>query len=199
MLKWQFYPHVKKHIITVKLGWLLSFALIYWFHQCDNPGGKKSMWYYHLLCEFNQYDISAEVSSQSKSAKSQLPSPTDSAPFFFCLPIRSRSRRWWTQPSLLLLDLPAVASSDLELSDFRRFNSFELTPPTFSPSLSWLSPLFSTSNSGLWVTGSIPLCLSFFLRHEFHRFFISLSVLPGNCAAIWDHLKIRPSKINPEN
>jgi hypothetical protein len=23
---------------------------------------------------------------------------------------------------------------------------------------------------------------------EFHKFFISLSVLPGNCAAIWDHL-----------
>ena len=47
---------------------------------------------------------------------------------------------------------------------------------------------FSTSESGLWVFGSMPLCLSFFFRQEFHRFLISLSVLPGNCAAIWDHL-----------
>lgn len=46
------------------------------------------------------------------------------------------------------------------------------------------SSVFSTSDKGLWVFGSMPLCLSFFLRHEFHKFFISLSVLPGNCAAI---------------
>ena len=44
------------------------------------------------------------------------------------------------------------------------------------------------SFNGLWVLGSIPWCLSFFFRHEFQRFLISLSVLPGNCAAIWDHL-----------
>lgn len=46
------------------------------------------------------------------------------------------------------------------------------------------SSSISTSDNGLWVFGSIPLCLSFFLRQEFHKFFISLSVLPGNCAAI---------------
>jgi len=38
---------------------------------------------------------------------------------------------------------------------------------------------FSTVDKGLWVLGSMPRCLSFFLRQEFHRFFISLSVLPG--------------------
>ena len=38
----------------------------------------------------------------------------------------------------------------------------------------------STSEIGLWVLGSMPLCLSFFLMEEFHKFFISLSVLPGN-------------------
>lgn len=43
---------------------------------------------------------------------------------------------------------------------------------------------FSTSDKGLWVFGSMPRCLSFFLRQEFHRFFISLSVLPGSCTAI---------------
>lgn len=43
---------------------------------------------------------------------------------------------------------------------------------------------FSASARGLWVMGSMPLCLSFFLRDEFHRFLISLSVLPGSCAAI---------------
>jgi len=47
-----------------------------------------------------------------------------------------------------------------------------------------ISSEFSTSDKGLWVLGSMPLCLSFFLRQEFHRFFISLSVLPGSCAAI---------------
>lgn len=44
--------------------------------------------------------------------------------------------------------------------------------------------MFSASDKGLWVFGSMPLCLSFFLRQEFHKFFISLSVLPGSCAAI---------------
>ena len=43
----------------------------------------------------------------------------------------------------------------------------------------FMSLSFSTSESGLCVVGSIPLCLSFFFRHEFHRFLISLSVLPG--------------------
>jgi len=47
-----------------------------------------------------------------------------------------------------------------------------------------LSFSLSVSAMGLWVLGSMPLCLSFFLRQEFHRFLISLSVLPGNCAAI---------------
>lgn len=41
---------------------------------------------------------------------------------------------------------------------------------------------------GLWVVGSMPFCLSFFLMLEFHRFLISLSVLPGRRAAICDHL-----------
>ena len=79
--------------------------------------------------------------------------------------------------------------SDLELSDLRRFNSLDS-----AGNFSWflavesLSSPFSTCESGLWVIGSIPFCLSFFFKLEFHRFFISLSVLPGNCAAIWDHL-----------
>jgi len=33
---------------------------------------------------------------------------------------------------------------------------------------------------GLWVLGSMPLCRSLFLMLEFQKFFISLSVLPGN-------------------
>lgn len=57
-----------------------------------------------------------------------------------------------------------------------------------SLSLSLWSSSSATSERGLWVVGSIPLCLSFFLREEFQKFFISLSVLPGNWAAIWDHL-----------
>lgn len=65
---------------------------------------------------------------------------------------------------------------------------------TFSQSFSLLvldsdsSSSFSASEIGLWVFGSIPLSLSFFLIEEFHRFLISLSVLPGNWAAICDHL-----------
>ena len=46
----------------------------------------------------------------------------------------------------------------------------------------------STSEMGLCVFGSMPLCLSFFFMFEFHRFLISLSVLPGSLAAICDHL-----------
>lgn len=64
----------------------------------------------------------------------------------------------------------------------RSFSSFN--PVSFSVSPGTLSSPFSTSDSGLWVLGSMPLCFSFFLMHEFHRFLISLSVLPGNCAAI---------------
>ena len=40
----------------------------------------------------------------------------------------------------------------------------------------------------LWVLGSRPCAMSFFLMHEFQKFLISLSVLPGSCDAIWDHL-----------
>ena len=42
---------------------------------------------------------------------------------------------------------------------------------------------------GSWVTGSIPILISFFFMCVFQWFFISLSVLPGNLAAIFDHLK----------
>lgn len=46
---------------------------------------------------------------------------------------------------------------------------------------------FFTSLGGLWVFGSIPLYLSFVLRHEFQKFLISLYVLPGNCDAILEN------------
>lgn len=62
------------------------------------------------------------------------------------------------------------------------FSSLDLD--SLSVLLRGLSSPSSTSERSLWVFGSMPLCLSFFLMHEFHRFFISLSVLPGNCAAI---------------
>lgn len=56
----------------------------------------------------------------------------------------------------------------------------------------WIVLLLSLSicrlERGLWVLGSMPFCFSFFLMHEFHKFFISLSVLPGSWTAIWDHL-----------
>lgn len=69
------------------------------------------------------------------------------------------------------------------VSLLRRLSSLEgLSMVEFGGFL--LSSPFSISESGLWVTGSMPLCLSFFFKQEFHRFFISLSVLPGNCAAI---------------
>lgn len=61
------------------------------------------------------------------------------------------------------------------------------------------SSSISTSDNGLWVFGSIPLCLSFFLRQEFHKFFISLSVLPGNCAAICDHLPKKSQNFSINN
>lgn len=56
-----------------------------------------------------------------------------------------------------------------------------------------------TSLIGLWVVGSIPCFISFFFRLEFQKFLISLSVLPGNCAAIWAHLiKIDPKKFRTQ-
>jgi hypothetical protein len=40
------------------------------------------------------------------------------------------------------------------------------------------------------VSGSIPIFLSFFLMWVFQWFLISLSVRPGKCDAILDHLTI---------
>jgi hypothetical protein len=40
----------------------------------------------------------------------------------------------------------------------------------------------------LWVLGSRPCAMSFFLMHEFQKFFTSLSVRPGRCFAICAHL-----------
>lgn len=48
---------------------------------------------------------------------------------------------------------------------------------------------------GSWVTGSIPILRSFFLMWVFQWFLISLSVLPGNLAAILDHLGINRRNI----
>jgi hypothetical protein len=45
------------------------------------------------------------------------------------------------------------------------------------------------SCSGKWVTGSIPIRRSFLRMCVFQWFLISLSVLPGSCAAILDHLR----------
>ncbi|MFS7925280.1 hypothetical protein Hanom_Chr04g00282811 [Helianthus anomalus] len=42
-----------------------------------------------------------------------------------------------------------------------------------------------------WVCGSIPMDKRRFLKCVFHRFLISLSVLPGICAAIAAHLEIQ--------
>lgn len=80
----------------------------------------------------------------------------------------------------------AAPNSASEFSVSRRFNSLEATDTSFSP---LIASLCLSSEMGVCVTGSMPLCLSFFFRQEFHRFLISLSVLPGNCAAIWDHLR----------
>jgi hypothetical protein len=52
----------------------------------------------------------------------------------------------------------------------------------------------TTSARGLRVLGSMPFCRSYFLRLEFQRFLISLSVLPGSLVAIWDHLFIDVKK-----
>lgn len=41
---------------------------------------------------------------------------------------------------------------------------------------------------GRWVIGSMPILISFFLRWVFQKFLISLSVRPGRCFAIADHL-----------
>jgi hypothetical protein len=62
-----------------------------------------------------------------------------------------------------------------------------LAAPQWSLSAAAASATLS-SLSGLWVAGSMPCCRSFFLMHEFQKFLISLSVLPGSCDAIWDHL-----------
>jgi hypothetical protein len=48
---------------------------------------------------------------------------------------------------------------------------------------------FSDEEIGLWVIGWTPILKSFFLMWVFQRFFISLSVRPGNWAAIFDHLQ----------
>lgn len=94
--------------------------------------------------------------------------------------------------SILDLDIPPSDNGGFELSasklrEFIEFNS----PEAFSGLLlveRIFFPSFLTSENGLWVLGSITFCKSFFVMDEFHRFFISLSVLPGNCAAIRDHL-----------
>lgn len=44
---------------------------------------------------------------------------------------------------------------------------------------------------GRWVMGSKPIWISFFLRWVFQKFLISLSVLPGRCFDIADHLKFK--------
>lgn len=69
----------------------------------------------------------------------------------------------------------------------------------FSLFVGAMSSFPSVSAIGLWVLGSMPLCLSFFLMLEFQKFFISLSVLPGNCAAIWDHLRRGKNNNNNNN
>jgi hypothetical protein len=51
------------------------------------------------------------------------------------------------------------------------------------------------SASGLWVAGSMPRSLSFFLMYEFQKFLTSLSVRPGSCAAICDHLNHNSSSL----
>jgi hypothetical protein len=51
-----------------------------------------------------------------------------------------------------------------------------------------LITLAAAGASGLWVAGSMPRWRSFFLMKEFQKFFTSLSVRPGSCAAICDHL-----------
>ena len=77
--------------------------------------------------------------------------------------------------------IPSLESSVVEV-EVRSFSSLDLD--AFSVLIGGFSSPFSTSDNGLCVFGSMPLCLSFFLMHEFHRFLISLSVLPGSCVAI---------------
>ena len=45
------------------------------------------------------------------------------------------------------------------------------------------------SASGWWVAGSMPRSLSLFLMYEFQKFLTSLSVRPGSCPAMRDHLR----------
>lgn len=95
---------------------------------------------------------------------------------------------------LLILELGETSTgycSAAVESGFKFSASTGFSSLAFSLLLSELGSLscpFSASTSGLWVLGSMPFCLSFFLMQEFHKFFISLSVLPGNWAAICDHL-----------
>ena len=48
--------------------------------------------------------------------------------------------------------------------------------------------IWSIGRRRWWVLGSNPCAISFFLMHEFQKFFTSLSVLPGKYLAIWAHL-----------
>lgn len=106
----------------------------------------------------------------------------------------SGKNSWW---ALVLeafkLSSPfSILQLDTSMSDGFELSALRLSEIAVSSSLEAFSGHLLveslTSESGLWVLGSIPFCMSFFLMEEFHRFFISLSVLPGNCAAIRDHL-----------
>lgn len=52
--------------------------------------------------------------------------------------------------------------------------------------------MFESPLTSLCVFGSMPMFRSFFLMHEFQKFFISLSVRPGSWVAICDHLQSLP-------
>lgn len=54
------------------------------------------------------------------------------------------------------------------------------------PTMTWWSLIGSEDES--LVFGEVDEFLSLFFIVEFQKFFISLSVLPGKRAAIWDHL-----------
>ena len=82
----------------------------------------------------------------------------------------------------------SILKLETSMSDAFELSSLRLSAIAVSSSLESFSGHLLvesiTSESGLWVLGSVPFCMSFFLMEEFHRFFISLSVLPGNRAAI---------------
>lgn len=77
-----------------------------------------------------------------------------------------------------------------------RWRGLEVTEFTAEPERAKVSAR-SRNNwaMGLWVTGSIPMSQSFFFSRVFQWFLISLSVRPGSCAAINDHLPIHYSFI----